>query len=454
MRAIAITLIGLVLGPLGSLAVHASPVQFQAKPDPKNEKLEEVIIKDRSGRVVEKHHRKNGKIHGPVEVYWSDGNLKTKGQYTDGKKTGLWTVWPLNSKEKYEVEMADDKRNGSYTSYYFDGSVEWSGRFKDDKATGEWTRSYQAGGVWEHGAMLDGLREGTWKVEDGSEGKYLKGKKQGSWRRVGTDGKTLVEEGSYVDDMKDGIWVRYWEDGKSKYSEYEFSAGRQLGRFSEWYKNGQPKVEGHYGPFGFDGGYTAWHENGQISERRSYKAGKLVGRGEGFFDDGQKAFEADYDKGSQTVWSRNGKKAAEDTGGPDGTSTIYYESGSKQIERKRKKGVAVLETEYWESGQKKAEGPTHEKDRSKRDGKWKFWYETGEKLFEGEMCLYGRTGKWTEYHKNGKKKSEGLWFSAFDKLENKVIEVQILKWTWWDEEGKQLKTEEFPDPRREKLPGK
>ncbi len=427
------------------------------------EKLEEVVIKTKKGKVFQKYHKKNGKMHGDFEEYWkldhlTEDYLKIKGQFIDGKKTGTWTDWPMWNvpDKKREFEYVDDKLCGKHTSYGDSGEVEWKGQYKDDKQTGEWTRYWPNGELREQGQMVENLREGRWKAECDSgwgEGLYAKGKKQAIWQCYTMDWKMLIAEGKYVDDLREGLWVKYGE-GKKKVAEETFAAGKLNGPFCEWYSNGEKKQEGAVGTSGLEGTYTSWHENGQKRERMNYKAGKPVGFCESWWEDGKKQSETDHDKGTLVYWNKEGQKTDEDTGGPDGSRIRYYPGGSKSLERKRKKNIVVLETEYHENGQKKAEGATHEKDRSKRDGKWKFWYDTGDKEAEGEMCLYGRIGKWVEFHKNGKKKSEGQWFSAFDKLTGKVIEIQILKWTWWDEEGKETKTENFPDPRKEKLPGK
>ena len=47
------------------------------------------------------------------------------------------------------------------------------------------------------------------------------------------------------------------------------------GKFTEWYENGQKKLEGHYETNRAEGKWTEWDENGQIIEEQYYKNGKL-----------------------------------------------------------------------------------------------------------------------------------------------------------------------------------
>lgn len=443
-----------------SLLLSAPGLCAQAK-----EKLEEVVLKHKSGRTFQKFQKKNGKMHGTFEQYWDLKDEKTdilqiQGEYKDGKKTGTWTVWPMWNvpKMKREYEYVSDKREGKFTEYGDRGYLKWTGQFKADKESGEWTHFHENGDVYEKGAMIDGLREGEWLAEAGiafsrGYGKYVKGKRQGLWRGYYDDRKTPAAEATFVDDVVEGVRVLYWEDGKTKKQQDTFVHGVLSGPFCEWYSNGQMKCEGSTSAKGPEGPLSEWYENGKLRARQTYKAGRLIGKAESWWEDGSKKSDIDYDKGSSIYWNKAGTKI-EETTSADGLKTTYDDNGNKRFERKLRKGVSISETEFYENGQKKAEGPLHERDQSKRDGKWRFWYDTGEKEAEGEMCLYGRIGKWIEYHKNGKKKSEGQWFAAFDKLENKVIEIQILKWSWWDEEGKETRTENFPDPRKEKLPGK
>ena len=46
-------------------------------------------------------------------------------------------------------------------------------------------------------------------------------------------------------------------------------------KFTEWYENGQKKIERYYQTNRAEGKWTQWDENGQIMEERYYKMGEL-----------------------------------------------------------------------------------------------------------------------------------------------------------------------------------
>ena len=47
------------------------------------------------------------------------------------------------------------------------------------------------------------------------------------------------------------------------------------GKLTEWYENGQKKLEGHYETNRAEGKWTEWDENGRIMEEQYYKNGEL-----------------------------------------------------------------------------------------------------------------------------------------------------------------------------------
>ena len=47
------------------------------------------------------------------------------------------------------------------------------------------------------------------------------------------------------------------------------------GKFTQWYENGQKKIERCYQTNRAEGKWTEWDENGQIMEERYYKMGEL-----------------------------------------------------------------------------------------------------------------------------------------------------------------------------------
>ena len=94
------------------------------------------------------------------------------------------------------------------------------------------------------------------------------------------------------------------------------------------------------------------------------------------------------------------------------------------------KQVFTSEREYYESGQKRMEGPLVNR---RREGLWKSYYEDGNLWSEGEYKDGLRDGLSKTYHPNGVKRFEG----AFYKAKKSGI------WKFWNENGEFVKEMDF-----------
>lgn len=74
----------------------------------------------------------------PFEEFYTNGTLKTKGQYRKGMKTGLWTVYFDSGLKWTEEHYVSDKRNGVSTSYFPTGIMRMRGSYKNDERIGKW----------------------------------------------------------------------------------------------------------------------------------------------------------------------------------------------------------------------------------------------------------------------------------------------------------------------------
>lgn len=80
-------------------------------------------------------------------------------------------------------------------------------------------------------------------------------------------------------------------------------------------------------------------------------------------------------------------------------------------------------TEYYENGQKRAEG--HYVD-GVQEGYWAWWYEDGKPWAERNFVNGKENGKSTSWYKSGQKKFSGQYLNG----------KQSGEWTWWHENGK------------------
>jgi len=127
----------------------------------------EVITTDKDGKIIKEENFKDGLLHGAVTTYHSiskedtllDPNSPVKemsGQYTNGKKNGLWTYWAKNSQKIVELTYQDDKFNGKWTSWYINGQKKKEGVYDNGKQIGLWNFWTQDGKQLEVIKDIDG----------------------------------------------------------------------------------------------------------------------------------------------------------------------------------------------------------------------------------------------------------------------------------------------------------
>jgi antitoxin component YwqK of YwqJK toxin-antitoxin module len=145
-----------------------------------------------------------------------------------------------------------------------------------------------------------------------------KGQKQGRWIYFGKDKPTLgypaegkVEEGDYKDNRKEGTWIKYHTDGKT------------------------PKLKGEYHNNRPDGAYEKIYPDGTVKERGTFTRGKYSGSLERYYPNGQLKYKGNHngdgmEEGQIVYYHPNGQEEfvyeAVD-GKPTGKATRYYENG-------------------------------------------------------------------------------------------------------------------------------
>jgi len=171
------------------------------------------------GVYIQTFYQNNGKYEGEFTEQWAEGDkgVKTKGQYENGKKTGLWVYFDKYGQKEKEETFANDKLEGKQTMY--DGSnISKIFNFKNDVKNGEFA-IYQEG--------------------------------------------RLREKGTYVDDRIEGVHIQYYANGKPS-SEYTIPHNPNGERIEKDYaQTGNIRAERRY-------------ENGrQVGEKQYFDNGKL-----------------------------------------------------------------------------------------------------------------------------------------------------------------------------------
>ena len=67
--------------------------------------------------------------------FWITGQLKSKGDYNDGKKTGPWLLFYTNGQLMGKGDYLENKENGKWLYYFRDGVINQkaSGTYTDGK---------------------------------------------------------------------------------------------------------------------------------------------------------------------------------------------------------------------------------------------------------------------------------------------------------------------------------
>lgn len=173
-----------------------------------------------------------GLFQGKWEYYYLDGNLKSKGEYKDGKKYGKWTY------------------------YFTNGNVEQEGFFdKNGNYTGEWKWYYENGNL---------LR----KEE------YRRGKREGFLEEYSINGE-LITKGEYFDGEKEGPWFYQLNDHKE---EGEYRYGYRNGEWIHHHLNGKISFEGNYIDGEPEGKHKYYNEEGILIKEENYRYGEKHGK--------------------------------------------------------------------------------------------------------------------------------------------------------------------------------
>lgn len=91
---------------------------------------------------------------------------------------------------------------------------------------------------------------------------YFKGKEQGEWKRMYTNGQT--EEQRYFDNgKKTKTLTRWWPNGQQQLH-CTFENGEYEGMLSEWNANGQLVKQMHYKKGYEEGSQKVYYDNGKI----------------------------------------------------------------------------------------------------------------------------------------------------------------------------------------------
>jgi uncharacterized protein len=224
--------------------------------------------------------------------YYPDGKIKFEGGFTDNYPQGFHYHYNQNGSvdstmiydEGFLLEKGKTdslrRKYGKWTEYHVTGDLRGKGNYTAGKKTGDWQYFYSDGKVEQTGKYdANGLQEGPWKwyYENGKlmrEEVYSKGKRNGGLVDYTEEGK-VITKGEYTDDNKEGPW------------EYEMGNHREKGNYSQgerdsvwnaWYTTtGKLRYNGNWALGSPEGKHTWYFENGKKMFEGSFVAGERNG---------------------------------------------------------------------------------------------------------------------------------------------------------------------------------
>jgi antitoxin component YwqK of YwqJK toxin-antitoxin module len=241
---------------------------------------------------------------------------------------------------------------------------------------------------------------------------YKNGEKDGPYTYYNDNGE-LDAVGSYVNGKEHGWSYEFWDNGRIKRLEYS-DMGTTTGPYKYYHSNGQIDTEGKYDKAGEDLGYltgyrvgkwTHYYENGKIKEEQYYVDS---------ISTKEKLRIAEY---------RKAKNARPEF--PIGSAITYDISGKKTSEYIYKDYFLVKFVKYYSNGKEKE--VTNYTD------------------FHQGFCsqnpsYYIKGGQYNEYYESGNKKAEG----------NYLNNEKDGEWNTWSENGQLIKKEKYKNGKLKK----
>ena len=332
-------------------------------------------------------------------------------------------------KEVYQVrDTIKNILHGRYISYYLNGNIESKGQFTNNETTGVWEFYYETGNLKMRGILRQNANYGLWEYfyENGQksmEGNINGKNREGEWKTYYENGQ-VKEAGEYTANKRIGLWTTYFEDGVLK-GEIDYTDDH--GTFTEYYHSGKILAEGpragnknvgHWRFFAEDGTLRAegdydngkkhgeWLEyfpSGKISARGRYEVDLPIGKWEYYFENG-----AIFNSGHFIEGKKSGQWKSLNI---DGSlrSEVTYEHGYGDYR------------EYYAGGKLRCKGRLV---NEKKEGKWEYYYEDGKK--EGECDFQNNKGIYYGYYTDGNLQTKGTIDG----------ELKIGTWEIYENDGK------------------
>jgi antitoxin component YwqK of YwqJK toxin-antitoxin module len=300
-------------------------------------------------------------LHGRYISYYLNGNIESKGQFTNNETTGVWEFFYETGNLKMRGILRQNANYGVWEYFYESGQKSMEGNINGRNREGEWKSYYENGQTKEVGEYNNNKRSGLWTIyfEDGAlKGEIDYADDHGTYTEYYHSGKVLGE-GPRVGNKNVGHWRFFAEDGTLQ-SEGEFDNGKKRGDWVDYYASGKIAARGKYDHDNPIDKWEYYFENGSFSATGSFADGKKIGYWKTMNNDGSVK------------------------------SEITFEQGFGEYR------------EYYASGKLKAKGKMV---NEKKEGKWEYFYEDGKR--QGECDFQNNKGIYYGYFPTGNLETKG-----------------------------------------------
>jgi len=216
---------------------------------------------------------------------------------------------------QWQVKVAEngqDIRHGRFLRFHANGRPALEAYYRDGQAVGIW-QWWDEGGYllrtieYEYGVAVplrgDALVQPTYAFttlagRKTAEGLLKGDKPHGRWQFWNHTGNPRAD-GSYLSGIPDGNWTYYYEGGQIEHSEHyelgilngeyresyengqerrrgQIDQGLKTGEWRYWYPDGRLRAQGAFVGDAQEGEWRFWDEQGVLSRRVRYRAGKAV----------------------------------------------------------------------------------------------------------------------------------------------------------------------------------
>ena len=359
---------------------------------------------DSYGNLTQTDLYKAGIITDTVHAYFSNGQLKSITVYKDGNKDGIYLEYNIFGELVEEGFYSNDEYDKEWYSYYNDGTIKNESYFVNGTKNGI-QKSYGVNGKLISWAEYDVGRDVTHVYLDTNENIADEfGEYNGKIELHNPSATFINYVGNYKNGNADGE-INWFNPDKTVATTGQHTNSQRTGTWKWYFKNGTLEQEVTYVNGDREGLNTTNYENGKTARQYTYVNGDLQGPFKQFHENGNLKITGTYLDGN-----RHGKLTYYS---PQGTVALIRNYNQDVIESytyldKEGKEVAPVSMDqqdlkivaYFKNGKKSNE---HTRKNGLVEGLYLAYHDNGQK-WEEENYLHGEAhGKFYEYNEAGQK---------------------------------------------------